>query len=196
MFKKRLWISQNCFFWAMVDSNFWICKSLNSKFETITYEPGPIHHTALPSYAMAYPIQHVQLHRTLSLSTAPPIWQTPHSIDDSSNSSPMWHERCDVTCTPTSSPVWHGCIVQVSCTCNRVLVVRCEMNTGTLFYCLTITLWSSQCGTDVLQNGSLTTVAGSGHHYIALIKPKDSVVIYKAILKISRRTGTFQCSQR
>ena len=86
-----------------------------------------------------------------------------------------------VTCTPTSSPVWHRCIVQVSSTCNRVLVVRCEMNTGTLFYCLTITLWSSQCGTDVLQNGSLTTVAGSGHHYIALIKPKDSVVIYKAI---------------
>ena len=102
------------FLWAIVDSNFWICKSLNSKFETITYEPGPIHHTALPSYAMAYPIQHVQLHRTLSLSTAPPIWQTPHSIDDSSNSSPMWHERCDVTCTPTSSPVWHGCIVCTS----------------------------------------------------------------------------------
>ena len=84
------------FLWAIVDSNFWICKSLNSNFETIAYEPGPIHHIALPSHAMAYPIQHKQLNGTLSLSTAPPIWQTPHSIDDSSNSSTMWHERCDL----------------------------------------------------------------------------------------------------
>ena len=86
-----------------------------------------------------------------------------------------------VTCTLTSSPVWHRCIVNVSTTCNRVLVVRCEMNTGTLFL-LSHNHTVVQCGTDVLQNGSLTTVAGSGHHYIALIKPKDSFVIYKAQL--------------
>ena len=82
-----------------------------------------------------------------------------------------------VTCTPTSSPVWHGCIVQVSSTCNRVLVVRCDMNTGTLFL-LSHNHTVVQCGTDVLQNGSLTTVVGSGHHYIALIKARDGLVIY------------------
>ena len=71
-----------------------------------------------------------------------------------------------VTCTPTSSPVWHRCIVQVSSTCNRVLVVRCDMNTGTLFL-LSHNHTVVQCGTNVLQNGSLTTVAGSGRHYIA-----------------------------
>ena len=94
---------------------------------------------------------------------------------------------------PVPRPPVHT--VHVSTTCNRVLVFRCDMNTGTLFL-LSHNHTVVQCSTDVLQNGSLTTVAGSGHHYIALIKPKDSVVIYKAIFKISRRTGTFQCSQR
>ena len=65
-----------------------------------------------------------------------------------------------------------------------MLVVRCDMNTGTLFL-LSHNHTVVQCGTDVLQNGSLTTVAGSGHHYIALIKPKDSLVIYRAKYKIN-----------
>ena len=43
-----------------------------------------------------------------------------------------------------------------------------------------------QYSTDVLQNGSLTTVAGSGHHYIALIKLKVSFVIYKAKYRIKK----------
>ena len=172
MLKKRLRISQNCFLWAIVDSNFWICKSLNSIFETITHiwaRSHPSLLSPLPCNGLSYPAY------TLSLSTAPPIWHTPHSIDDSSNSSPMWHERCDLYPDLQSSVarVYSTCIYYLqSSACSYM------WNEYRHTFLLSHNHTVVQCGTDVLQNGSLTTVAGSGHHYIALIKAKDGLVIY------------------